>query len=590
MNSEPERRKHPRMPHPDLPVAIIHPESRPGGGKGRPRKDLDTVFVNVVDSSEGGVLLSSFIPLEVGSAFEMVFPVSGQKAWRSATCRVVSVRGKEEMPGQSLVGVRFEIPGKAGRNRPVRRKRGGRGMDPEDLEFLLGTPLVDYISQEARCPLLSHLSRKRVRAGKRLMAQGEQGDSLFIIRRGTCLVSIEKEGLLHPVTRLQPGEIVGEMAILTGEPRFAHVDAETDMELWGISRKDFDPLCERHTELRNFLTGLITRRFSSEGFTPDRTVGRYVIHDMIGKGGWSFVYRGFHSSLNMPVAVKMLKHDMAMNADFLKRFRDEAKIIARLNHDNIVKVYDIEELFRTIFVVMEYVDGVPLSHILKKMVRLPPPAALGILLDACAGLSYAHRQGIIHQDIKPANLFVQPNNRVKIMDFGLACAPGTARPALQGTFFYMSPEQVRGEPVDERSDIYSLGITAFEMITGRRPFPRGSVVEALSSQLDQDIPDPGGLVPDLPIEMRDFLLRSTSKKKMERYRSVEEILGELEPLADRMGVQAGPWTQEQRKMMSLFLFYSEEHQLTLKRLVEEFGNELKAIGADLRAAEFKDLS
>jgi predicted Ser/Thr protein kinase len=589
MNSEPERRKHPRILHPDLSIAIIHPGGVPGGRMGRRRKGLDTVFANGVDSSESGVLLSSFIPLEVDTTFEMVFPLPGQKAWRSVTCRVVSVRSKQGMPGQSLVGAQFETLGKPGRKRPRRQKRGGREMDTEDLAFLLQTPLFDSISQETRCPLLSHLSRKRVQAGKRLMAQGEEGDSLFIIRRGTCLVSVEKEGLLHPVTRLQPGEIVGEMAILTGEPRFAHVDAETDMELWGITRKDFDLLCERHTELRNFLTGLITRRFSSEGFTPDRSVGKYVIHEMIGKGGWSFVYRGLHGSLNMPVAVKMLKHDMAMNVDFLKRFREEAKIIARLNHDNIVKVYDIEELFRTVFVVMEYVDGVPLSHILKKMVKLPLLTALGILVDACAGLSYAHRQGIIHQDIKPANLFVHRDNRVKIMDFGLACAPGTVHSAVRGTFFYMSPEQIRGEPVDERTDIYSLGLTAFEMITGERPFSQGSIVETLSTQLEQEIPDPSGLVPDLPMEIRGFLLRSTRRKKSERYRNVTEILSELEPLAERMGVQTGPRPREQRKMMSLFLFYSEEHQLTLKRLVEEFGNELKGIGAVLRAAEFKDL-
>ncbi|MEW6666774.1 MAG: protein kinase [Thermodesulfobacteriota bacterium] len=462
-------------------------------------------------------------------------------------------------------------------------------MDPEDLEFLLGTPLLDSITQEARSLLLSRLTRTTVRAGERLMAQGEEGDSLFIIRRGSCLVSIEKEGVLHPVARLQTGEIVGEMAILTGERRFAHVDAETDMELWGLTRKDFDPLCETHRELRDFLTRLITRRFSTEGLTADRTVGKYLIHDILGKGGWSLVYRGVHASLNMPVAVKMLKHDLAMKPDFLERFRAEAKVIARLNHQNIVKVYDIEELFRTVFVVMEYLDGVPLSRMLKQMVRLPLPSTLGILLDVCAGLSYAHGQGIVHQDIKPANLFVQPDRRVKIMDFGLACSPGTAHPSLKGTFGYMSPEQIRGERVDERTDIYSLGITAFEMITGHRPFSRDSVAQILQAQLTEDIPDPDRWVPDLPAELRDFLLRSTRRSREERCGSVSEILNSLHSLAERTGIQTGTRPPEQRKMMSLFLFYQEEHQLTLKRLVEEFGSELKKIGALLKAADFKDL-
>jgi serine/threonine protein kinase len=379
------------------------------------------------------------------------------------------------------------------------------------------------------------------------------------------------------------------MAILTGEPRFAHVDAETDMDLWGLTRKEFDPLCARHKELRDFLTRLITRRFSTEGFTANRTVGKYLIQDILGKGGWSFVYRGIHAHLNMPVAVKMLKHDLAMKPDFLERFRAEAKIIARLNHQNIVKVYDIEELFRTVFVVMEYLDGVPLSHMLKQMVRLPLPNALGILLDVCSGLSYAHGQGIVHQDIKPANLFVQPDKRVKIMDFGLAGSPGTAHPSLKGTFGYMSPEQIRGERVDERTDIYSLGVTVFEMITGLRPFSRDGIAESLSAQLTEDMPDPSRWVTDLPVEVRSYLFRSTRKAREDRFGSVAEIRSALQPLAEKMGIQVGARPPEQRKMMSLFLFYHEEHQLTLKRLVEAFGGELKRIGALLKAADFKDL-
>lgn len=589
MNFLPERRKHPRTSHTDLPIAMIYRIGAPRGKRVGREKERNPIFVNIVESSEGGLLLSSFFPLEMGSTFEMRTPVPGHSGWKSVTCSVVSVRSKEEMPEQSLIGIQYGSRESQGTKRSASAKRPRRWMDPEDLDFLLGTPILDSITQEARCPLLSCLTRTAIRAGERLLAQGEEGNSLFIIRRGSCLVSIEKEGILHPIARLQAGEIVGEMAILTGEPRFAHVDAETDMELWGLTRKDFDPLCARHRELRDFLTRLITRRFSTEGVTADRTVGKYLIHDILGKGGWSFVYRGIHANLNMPVAVKMLKHDLAMKPDFLERFREEAKIIARLNHENIVKVYDIEELFRTIFVVMEYLDGVPLSHTLKQMVRLPLPSALDILLDVCAGLSYAHGQGIVHQDIKPSNLFVQPNKRIKIMDFGLACSPGTAHPSLRGTFGYMSPEQIRGERVDERTDIYSLGVTAFEMITGHRPFSRGSIAETLSAQLTEDIPDPHLWVSDLPTEMHDFLLRSTSRSREERCGNVGEILNELQPLVERLGIQTGTRPPEQRKMMSLFLFYHEEHQLTLKRLVEEFGGQLKKIGALLKAADFKDL-
>ncbi|MBN2126402.1 MAG: protein kinase [Deltaproteobacteria bacterium] len=584
-----ERRKNPRRSHPDLPIAIAYPAREGKGKRGRGRRGGNPVFVNLIDSSEGGLCLGSSVPFEEGADLDLNVPVPSDGAWKGVACRIVSVRDSSDMPGHWLLGVTFETRDARGGSGPVPGRRGKGWMGPEDLEFLLRTPLFDSISLETRCPLLNRLQRRTVRAGKRLIAQGEEGDSLFLIRRGSCLVSIEKDHVLHPVSRLQAGDIVGEMAMVTGEPRFAHVDAETDMELWGLTRGDFDQLCEEHTELRNFLTSLITRRFSTEGLQADRAVGKYVINEIIGKGGWSFVYRGIHRDLSMPVAVKMLKHDMAMNIRFLERFRQEAKTIARLNHDNIVKVYDIEEQFRTIFVVMECLEGVSLGHMLKKMIRLPLPRALGILMDICAGLSYAHAQGIVHQDIKPGNIFVLPSGRAKIMDFGLACSAGTSHSALTGTFFYMSPEQIRGEPVDARTDIYSLGLTAFEMITGRHPFPRDSVAEALSAQLSEDIPDPHALLPDLPDEVRDFLIRSTNRTPKKRYRNVAEILNHLMPLAEGLGVQTEPRIREQRKMMSLFLFYREEHQLPLKRLVEEFDNELKKIGAVLRAADFEDL-
>ncbi len=301
-------------------------------------------------------------------------------------------------------------------------------------------------------------------------------------------------------------------------------------------KAQFDAPREDCPDLQNFLTDLVTHRFSKESVTADRTVGKYVVNEIIAEGGWSIVYKGTHKTLNMPVAIKMLKHDMAMDPDFSERFRYEAKTIARLKHENIVRIYDIEELCRTIFIIMEYLEGSPLDHILEKMPKLPLSRALAILLQVCAALGYAHKRGIVHQDIKPGNIFIQANDRTKIVDFGLACPRGAWDPNLPGTLFYMAPEQIEGESVDERTDIYCLGITAFEMITGQRPFPKDEITKVMDLHLHEDVPDARTLIPDLPDELHSFIMRATQRNPAARHRSMSQALHDLEPLAEKMGL------------------------------------------------------
>ena len=161
------------------------------------------------------------------------------------------------------------------------------------------------------------------------------------------------------------------------------------------------------SSIREFVTELITKRISQSKFTPHRTIGKYVITDVIDEGGWGIVYKGVHESLSLPVAIKMLKHAMAMDTDFLNKFENEAHVIASLNHPNIVQVYDIEHLYRTIFIVMEYLSGESLKDLLEGMPGLPFPQAMNLLIQTGEGLEYAHQQGIVHQDIKPGNIFVK---------------------------------------------------------------------------------------------------------------------------------------------------------------------------------------
>jgi serine/threonine protein kinase len=584
-----ERRQWPREASPSSEIGILRPQNDAEGQEGASEDRRDTWLVHIRNRSEGGLLLEAPLSFGIGSLLDMQMRLVHEDGWQAIKGEVVWERETPDSNKYCFLGIRLH---------PETREilpqnmdlTGKSGMCPSDLEFLRGTQLFDAISEETKCPLLNRMTSEYVEPGKRFITQGEPGDAVYVIQEGSCVVSVEKDGSEHPLSRLRAGDIAGEIALITDWPRSAHIDAETKVKLWGLTKAQFDEVCEECGDIRNFLTELVARRLSRESVTADRTVGKYIINEIIGLGGWGIVYRGIHKDLNMPVAIKMLKHDMAMDPDFSKKFRYEAKTIAHLNHENIIRVYDFEELYRTIFIIMEYLRGLPLDYVLEKMEKLPASRVVDILLQVCAGLDYAHKQGIIHQDIKPPNIFIQPNDQVKIVDFGLACTPGETDSSLRGTIFYAPPELIEGDSVNEQTDVYCLGITAFEMITGQRPFPEDDINKMLNMRLREDIPDPRTFVPDLPEELCDFVVRSTHRDLNTRYKSISEAMDDLRPMVKKLGVKREPRLEEQRKMMSLFLFYPNKQESLLKRLVEGFDSELNKLGAELRTTEFRDVS
>jgi CRP-like cAMP-binding protein len=567
-----EQRQWPREASPSSEIGILRPQNDAEGQEGASEDRRDTWLVHIRNRSEGGLLLEAPLSFGIGSLLDMQMRLVHEDGWQAIKGEVVWERETPDSNKYCFLGIRLH---------PETREilpqnmdlTGKSGMCPSDLEFLRGTQLFDAISEETKCPLLNRMTSEYVEPGKRFITQGEPGDAVYVIQEGSCVVSVEKDGSEHPLSRLRAGDIAGEIALITDWPRSAHIDAETKVKLWGLTKAQFDEVCEECGDIRNFLTELVARRLSRESVTADRTVGKYIINEIIGLGGWGIVYRGIHKDLNMPVAIKMLKHDMAMDPDFSKKFRYEAKTIAHLNHENIIRVYDFEELYRTIFIIMEYLRGLPLDYVLEKMEKLPASRVVDILLQVCAGLDYAHKQGIIHQDIKPPNIFIQPNDQVKIVDFGLACTPGETDSSLRGTIFYAPPELIEGDSVNEQTDIYCLGISAFEMITGQRPYPEDDINKMIDTRLREDIPDPRTFVPDYT-----------------RYKSISEAMDDLRPMVKKLGVKREPRLEEQRKMMSLFLFYPNKQESLLKRLVEGFDSELNKLGAELRTTEFRDVS
>lgn len=547
-------------------------------------------FIDILNKNQTGVLALSGMPLETKTTVYLEIYSRREKSWNAYQGRVLWSEPEGKKAGLFRLGLGLN-PKEQGL--PIPKSRGlPQNPRPlgEDYLFFTRTRLLRAIPRDAVCPVLNSIFHRSVPAGERFITQGDPGDSLFIIQRGTCGVHLEKGGERILVTRLKEGDVVGEMAVLTGEPRNAHVEAETELELWGLTKERFDALAGVHPDLKEFLTELVAHRFATSRATADRSIGKYLITDIIGQGGYSIVYKGRHLDLDMPVAIKMMKHDLAMDPDFMVNFRQEARTVATLNHPHIVQVYDFEERYRTLFIIMEYLEGVPLDALLKKLGPLPLDRVLALLFQIVDGLQYAHAKGLVHLDMKPANIFIRDGDRVKILDFGLACPPGTEGLCGLGTPQYVSPEQIEGEVVDGRADLYSLGIMTYELLTGARPFTDEDPARLMEAHLSRELPDPRGLAPDLPAGICDFLRRATRKSPADRYRDMTETRSVLERVSRDLGLAGPAGVPEDRKMVSLFLFYREAQRLGLNTLLEEFAGKLREEGITLKAADFKDIA
>lgn len=257
--------------------------------------------------------------------------------------------------------------------------------------------------------------------------------------------------------------------------------------------------------------------------------GRYEIQELIGTGGMSDVYRAKDNKLNRNVAVKVLKQEFAENRDFVSKFRREAEAAANLMHPNIVTVYDVGEDSGISYIVMELVDGYTLKQYIEKKSRLNITECISIAIPIASGIEAAHNKGIIHRDIKPQNVIISKDGKVKVTDFGIAktTTSNTISSNVMGSVHYTSPEQARGGFSDEKSDIYSLGITLFEMVTGRVPFNGDTTVAIAIKHIQEDMPSPKTYVEDLPISIEQIILKCTQKSPDRRYQKMSEVIEDL---------------------------------------------------------------
>lgn len=256
---------------------------------------------------------------------------------------------------------------------------------------------------------------------------------------------------------------------------------------------------------------------------------RYEIMDRIGTGGMADVYKAVDRVLKRYVAVKVLKREFREDETFVKKFRSEAQAAAGLTHPNIVNVYDVAEDRGLYYIVMELVEGITLKEYIEKKGKLTPKEVIGITMQVCAGIDTAHSNRIIHRDIKPQNIMISKEGKVKVTDFGIAKATSsnTISTNAMGSVHYTSPEQARGGYSDEKSDIYSLGITMYEMITGQLPFDGDSTVSIALKHLQEDIIPPSDFVPDMPYSLEQIILKCTQKSPDRRYADVALLARDL---------------------------------------------------------------
>lgn len=406
------------------------------------------------------------------------------------------------------------------------------------MTFLTGTEIFRNLDHDIINNMIERMSINKYTAGDYLIHKGNPGVHMLLIKQGKVSVMLNDKNI-----SLGEGSVLGEMALLSGKPSKADVIADTDTETFVLERVDFQILMSKHTALAAVMTRLMKSRLSVDDdiHKTDKllslndgiqALGKYSLLGRLGEGSTSIVYNAFDTELEREVAIKMLKYEIATSEDFKRRFKREAKIIARLKHPNILHVIETIQAYSTEFIVMEKLNGYDLNYHLKNKGVFSGERTRNILYQVALALGHANTDlsgGIIHRDVKLSNIVLDDSDNVKIMDFGIATTNENASDHYEGTVLYMSPELLLQKSIDHRVDIYALGITAFAMLTGKTPFSSSSIQIIIANHLKNEPPIIEEMVPDIPAGLAEFIHRSLVKDPEKRISSWHEIQSLLAP-------------------------------------------------------------
>lgn len=302
---------------------------------------------------------------------------------------------------------------------------------------------------------------------------------------------------------------------------------------------------------------------------------RYEIIKSIGEGGMANVYLANDTFLDRKVAVKILRGDLSTDEKFIRRFQREAYAASALSHPNIVEMYDVGEDKGTYFIVMEYIEGRTLKQLLKKRGSLTAPEVVDIMLQLTDGIAHAHDMYIIHRDLKPQNIMISDDGKIKITDFGIAMALNstqvTQTNSVMGSVHYLPPEQASGKGSTIKSDIYSMGIMLFELLTGKLPFKGENAVEIALKHMKDDIPSVRKLNPNIPQSLENIVLKSTAKNPKNRYDDVREMYNDLKVCLNDENLNQEPYVYKYPE------HEIDEKEPTLKEVKDESEEESKKV-------------
>ncbi|MBQ7008735.1 MAG: serine/threonine protein kinase, partial [Ruminococcus sp.] len=302
--------------------------------------------------------------------------------------------------------------------------------------------------------------------------------------------------------------------------------------------------------------------------------GRYEITELIGVGGMADVYKGTDIIDNKPVAIKILKKEFAENEEFLRRFRNESKAIAVLSHPNIVRIYDVGFSDKIQYIIMEYIDGITLKEYIEEEKVLSWKDTVHFVIQILRALQHAHDKGLVHRDIKPQNIMMFTDGTIKVMDFGIAKFAReegkTATDQAIGSVHYISPEQAKGDVTDERSDIYSVGVMLYEMLTGKKPFDSENPVSIAVMHMHDTPERPKAVNPDIPDGLEEIILKAMEKSPSERYQSTSDMISDIEDFKNNPEIKFGYYTEgnmhEESDRTRFFAAINEEEQSTSENI------------------------
>ncbi len=388
----------------------------------------------------------------------------------------------------------------------------------ETIMILSGVRIFQDLDLDVIEDMARHIQIASFSSDELVAKSGAMGERLFVIFKGKVEVRVpDLRGNIKKRIQLKKGEVVGEISLLIDTTYSADVAALSDTVTFYLDKEHFELMIERHQAFADVMTKLMTSRMAQLGGI--NKVGKYQLRGKLGEGNMATVFNAWDEELQREVAIKMLKYKLAFDEVFVQRFEDEARIIAGLNHPNIVNVYEVIDDLSTRFIVMEKLHGRDLSEVMDERGALDPGESRDILAQVASALQYAHNHGesgIVHRDIKPSNIMIDKYGNIKLTDFGIASPPKDKDINIEGSPSYLAPEVINGESFDGRADIYALGVMAFHMLTNTLPFSASTLAKLLLMQVEQTPPNIRIACPEIDEPFAEFVEASLQKNPDER--------------------------------------------------------------------------